>query len=144
MVSEWHALPPGVAYGLETGLAGLEGPAQTWAEALVPENPACTAWARYTSGPLAGQAALSEHALGAGRAWYLGWYPGMGQAQTLAAHLAEKAGIARLAVLPEGVVAARRGPFTILMNFTDQAQQAAVHGEALQVGPRGVRVMRSG
>ena len=50
--------------------------------------------------------------------------------------------MARLADdLPAGVVAARRGPYTLLLNFTDETQTVRVAGETLEVGPRDVRVL---
>ena len=52
----------------------LAGAATFWAEALAPE-PGTAALARYADGPFAGAAALTERAVGHGRALYLGWYP---------------------------------------------------------------------
>ena len=54
--------------------------------------------------------------------------------------LAGRLGIERLAELPEGVVAQRRGKFTLLFNFSDQAQTAVVAGRAVVVEGRGVSI----
>jgi len=43
--------------------------------------------------------------------------------------------------LPAGVVAARRGPYTLLLNFTDEPQTVRVAGAAVEVSPRDVRVL---
>ncbi len=141
-VSDFGSLPPGIGCALETQLPGLGGPAAVWVEALAPE-PATAALAEYVDGPFAGSAALTERAVGAGRALYLGWYPTAAQAAAIMAHLAEQAGVVRLADdLPAGVIAARRGPVTLLLNFTDEPQTVRVTGAAVEVGPRDVRVVR--
>ena len=60
----------------------------------------------------------------------------------IVSYLAGEAGVTRLAdELPAGVVAARRGPYTLLLNFTDEAQTARVAGAAVEVGPRDVLVL---
>ena len=58
--------------------------------------------------------------------------------------LAEVAGdlqITRLAELPQGLIAARRGSHTVLLNFTDETLSAWVSGTAVNVGPRDVNVI---
>ncbi len=141
-VSDFGSLLPGIGYGLETQLPGLTGPAACWVEALAPDSDTA-ALARYADGPFAGAAALTERAVGRGRALYLGWYPTEAQAAAIMAYLAEQARVARLADhLPAGVIAARRGPVTLLLNFTDGLQAVRVAGAAVEVGPRDVRVLR--
>ncbi len=141
-VRDFGSLLPGIGYGLETQLPGLTGPAAVWVEALAPE-PETAALARYADGPFAGAAALTEHTVGRGRALYLGWYPTEAQAAAIMAHLAAQAGVARLADdLPAGVIAARRGPAIVLLNFTDEPQTVRAGGVAVAVGPRDVRVLR--
>ena len=50
--------------------------------------------------------------------------------------------MARLADdLPAGVLAARRGPYTLLLNFTDETRNVRVAGVAVEVGPRDVSVL---
>ena len=140
-VTDWGSLLPGIAFGLETGLSGLVGSAAVWAEALAPE-PGTVALARYADGPFAGAAALTDATVGSGRVLYLGWYPTEAQVAAIAAYLAGAAGVARLVEdLPTGVVAARRGPYTLLLNFTDETQIVQAAGEAIEVGPRDVLVL---
>jgi beta-galactosidase len=140
-VTDWGSLPPGQGCELVADLPGLAGQASTWVEALAPE-PDTAALARYTDGPFAGDAALTARAVGRGRALYLGWYPTGAQAEAILGHLADGAGVLRLADdLPAGVVVARRGPYTLLLNFTDGPRMARVAGAAVEVGPRDLRVV---
>ena len=137
-VTDWHALPPGVSYAVAYGKEAI--PASIWAEALEPD-PGTEELATYTAGPFGGAAALSCRPLSAGRALYLGWYPTLQQAELLVADLADRAAVDRLdPLLPEGVLRARRGRSTMLLNFTEQAQRVAVtrHG-----GPDVLRVVEA-
>jgi beta-galactosidase len=140
-VTDWGSLRPGIGNDLAAELPGLAGPAKVWIEALAPE-PGTSVLARYASGPFAGAAALTARAAGAGQALYLGWYPTEAQAMAIMDHLAGEAGVARLAAdLPPGVMAARRGPYTLLLNFTDETQTVRAAAGAVEVGPRDVRVV---
>ncbi len=140
-VTDWASVPPGVGCDLETDLPSLRGPATFWAEALAPELDAAVL-ARYTGGPFAGAAALTECKVGDGRALYLGWYPTEAQASAIVSHLAGGSGVARLVDdLPAGVMVARRGPYTLLLNFTDEPQTAHVTNAVIEIGPRDVRVL---
>jgi len=141
-VADWGSLPPGVGFDLVTDLPGLAGPASFWAESLA-AAPDTAVLARYVDGPYAGQAALTARPVGAGRALYLGWYPTEAQASALMTHLAAQAGVTPLAdELPAGVIAARRGPYTLLLNFTDEAQMVQVSGKPLEIDPRDIRVLQ--
>jgi beta-galactosidase len=140
-VTDWGSLPPGVGFGLATDLPGLVGQATTWIESLAPED-GTTALAHYTDGPFSGSAALTEHGAGAGRTFYLGWYPTEAQASAVLRHLAAAAGVTLLAdELPDGVVATRRGPYTLLLNFTEDVQAVRIAGQAVQVGSRDLKVL---
>lgn len=149
-VSDWHSLPPGVSYDLICTVPGLIGPATVWAEALNPatsdlrsRDPDIQVLAHYTSGPFNSYAALTERRVGAGRALYLGWYPNGPQAEALLAYLASQAGVLSLAAVPDGLIASRRGPHLILLNFTEEPLTATVQGRAVLVGPRDVEVVRT-
>ena len=100
------------------------------------------ALAQYTAGPFASQAALIENRVGAGRALYMGWYPTYEQAVAILAYLADQAGIERLADLPPGLVASRRGPYTLLLNFTEEDLTARVGERSVKVGSRDVSVVQ--
>jgi beta-galactosidase len=143
-VTDWQTLPPDVGFDLETSIPNLVGPASQWAEALTVEaGQGGEALARYTAGPFAAQPALVENQLGAGRVFYLGWYPTEAQALALVAHLTGQARVARLAEnLPSGVIAARRGAYTLLLNFTEQTALVTVRGQSLSLPPRDVKVLR--
>jgi beta-galactosidase len=145
-VGDWHSLPPNVGYDLSSIIPGLVGPATVWAEALrpaTPEDPRVQVLAHYSSGPFGAYAALTERKVGSGRALYLGWHPGALQAEALLAHLASRAGLHSLADVPDGLIAARRGPHLILLNFTEEPQTATVRGKAVRVGPRDVTVVQT-
>ena len=142
-VSSWGALPAGVGCGLEASVPGLTGTARTWIEALAlaPGAAGARVTATYREGPYAGQAAMTSNALGRGWAWYVGWLPTVDQAVALIQHLLQPAGVQRLADLPPGLVAARRGPHTVLLNFTDGPLTATVQGRPVSVDGREVAVI---
>jgi beta-galactosidase len=140
-VDQWHALAPGVQYGLESSVSGLTGAAEIWAEAL--DLAGAEPLVQYTEGPFAGKAALTEHHLGAGRAYYLGWHPSLTQAKVLLDHLAKTTGVTRLAdALEPGLLVYRRGGKTLLMNFADSPQSARVGGaDEVIVPPMDLRIV---
>ena len=146
----WHALPTGIEFALESQIPGLEGPASSWIEGLLPssppdqapENALCKTLVRYAEGPFASHAALVENPVGKGHALYLGWYPTYRQAAALVAYLADRAGIQRHSELSAGVVVARRGAYTILLNFTDADFETQVDGKPVTVRRRGVIIVR--
>jgi beta-galactosidase len=147
-VSDWHSLPPGVSFDLNSSIPGLVGPAAIWAEALHPatttSEPADTdllILAQYISGPFQSYAALSAHKVGAGHAYYLGWYPNDIQAERLLAYLTTQAGVSQIANLPDGLIAIQRGANLILLNFTDGPLMATTSGGTISVGPRDVEVV---
>jgi beta-galactosidase len=147
-VSDWHSLPPGTSYELNSSIPGLFGPATVWAEALNienldsrPKHADHKILAHYASGPFSGSAAFVEHKVGTGRAYYLGWFPNDAQAETLLAYLASLSGIQPLAALPEGLIALQRGPHLILLNFTDTPLVATTQGRPIRVGARDVEVV---
>jgi beta-galactosidase len=149
-VSEWHSLPPGIRYDIESTIAGLEGPATVWAESLQPgistvkaSEPDLMIHAQYCTGPFSSHAALTEHKVGSGQAFYLGWFPNSQQAEALMAYLTAQANIPSQATLPEGLIAAKRGSNLILLNFTEEAQTAIVQGRAVLIGPRDVEVIKT-
>src|SRR5690606_39170729 len=127
-VTRWGALPAGVGCALEARVPGLTGSARTWIEALAPQAAGARVMATYRDGPYAGQAAMTSNALGKGCAWYVGWLPTVAQALALLQHLLPPAGVQPLADLSPGLVAARRGPHTVLLNFTDSPLTATVQG----------------
>lgn len=139
VVTDWGALPSGVAFPLEGDIAGLNGSAGLWIEALQPAG--AEVRLRYAGGPYAGRAALTENRLGAGRAWYAGWFPTAAQARTLLVACCRNLSLEPLADLPPGLVAARRGGRTVLLNFTQQALTAGVAGQAVDVPSLDVRVI---
>jgi beta-galactosidase len=146
-VTDWGALPGAAKVKFESEIPGLSGTASLWIEALQPLRQAgaraaeAEVLAHYTSGPYAGHGALTENILGKGRALYCGWFLEAEQAAALLAHLAAQLHIERLAELPPGLVAARRGAYTILLNFTDQRLNAKVNNRLVTVPGRDVQIV---
>jgi hypothetical protein len=65
---------------------------------------------------------MVERSLGAGRCFYVGWYPTPQQARALTAHGLAAAGVEPWEELPAGLLAYHRGDQTVLLNFTDRPQ----------------------
>ncbi len=75
-----------------------------------------------------GEVALAVNQIGDGRVTTLGWYPTPIQASRLLHHLLAEAAIVQGPVLPPGVLALRRGPYRILLNFTEEDVSVPVDG----------------
>jgi beta-galactosidase len=153
-VEEWHSLPPGVTYPLET--AGLsDGPFAIglWAEALKPVS--AEILARFVGGALDGRPAASLNRFGKGEVIYLGAWADDLLADALLAWRLRSAGIEPVATVPAGVKVMRRAgdgrEFVFLLNFSDAVATAklsrmgytdAVTGEpcrpSVEVPARGV------
>jgi beta-galactosidase GanA len=135
-------LPDGERFSLASPLVALgDGGAGFWVEALEP-NPDVALLATYRDGPWAGLAALTEHVLERGRALYVGWYPSQAQAETILRRVLPMQGLPLERELPPGLVLCRRGPYTILLNFTDRALTASVAGEHVEIAGRDVVVLQ--
>lgn len=156
-VTDWHALPPGAGYQVQSSLPDLDGLAEFWAEALElfvsspgdagssrdkkSQNIPAQAIARYATGPFAGKTALVEHQIGKGRAYYLGWYPTIKQSISLLTHLVDQLGIPRLSPLPPGVIHIKRGQYTLVFNFSNQTHHLDIFGRKISVQPRDVEII---
>lgn len=140
-VTDWASLPPQVTFEVESDIAGLAGPVRTWMEALEPGSAAVRSLARYTTGPFTGHTALSEMSIEKGCVLYLAWYPSGNQVEALLSYLCARSGATPLAGLPEGLIAAQRGEYLILLNFTDRPQEAVVQGKPVRVRPRDIEIV---
>lgn len=129
-VTEWQSLPAGVGVELESEIPELGGLAAYWVESLM--SAGAETLARYKDG----SAAVTSNARGAGKTIYAGFYPSQPQLTALLSHLAQVAGIRRIAELPAGMLAYRRGEETILLNFSDRPLTAKVADQEVTVGPR--------
>lgn len=114
-VTAWRSLPPPVGAPLTTDVPGLAGNAGGWIETLEPDSAETAILARYQTG----EAALTRHALNAGRVYYLGWTPTPAQTAALLTHLAAAAGVDIGQSLPPGLIRLRRGRYLVWLNFTD-------------------------
>lgn len=130
-VTAWHSLPPGVSMALSGTCLPEGNEAAVWAEALRPE-PGTLALLRYRDGALAGAAALTEHALGAGRVLYLGWYPQFAQLEALLRQWANALGLMALD-LPDGVLAAQRDGEWVVLNFNETARTLVLDGRTVEL-----------
>jgi beta-galactosidase len=137
-VTAWRSLPLSTGLELRTQIPGLSSPATYWVETLTPET--AESLADYADGS---GVALTEHGVGNGRCLYLGFYPTGDQAGALLTHLAGQLGIERIAHLPPGLLAARRGAYTILLNFSDGPLSAEVGEQVVAVNGREVAVVFS-
>ncbi len=139
VVEAWHSLPPGGSYPLESPMAGLGGEAALWVEALRPTT--SEPRASYSGGPFQNRAALTLNDWGSGQVWYQGWFPTVAQARAVLEHLAAMLNLDMVPGLTPGVVAARRGPFRILLNFTETDQEIVIGGQTARVGPLDLAVL---
>jgi beta-galactosidase len=142
-ILNWQSLPETYGWELSTELGELQGQAAYWVEVLQPESESVRVLVSYSSGPYSGQAAMVENPLGQGCVYYQGWYPTEGQTLALIKYLSELNGLKRIADLPRGLIARRRGDSIILLNFTDNSFTAAVAGKTISVAPRDVVVETS-
>lgn len=150
-ITDWHALPPDIHYNIQSEIPGLSGEAAFWAEAIRPpfassatkinEASSYRSLAKYASGPFEGRTALGEHDYGTGRVVQLGWYPTQAQAEALLRHLAAQLNLPVITDLPAGLIVTRRGPYTMLLNFTDQALSVQVEGQVATVAARDVKII---
>lgn len=136
-VTTWQSLPDEVRVDLVTDVPGLAGGATIWYETL--ETETAVPLGRYQTN----QTALAERRIGDGRVVTLGWYPEPEQVAALLSYLATRAGIEPLGAPPPGCLVFHRGPYTILLNFTDHEQTVGVRGVAVAVPARDVVVFRS-
>ena len=140
-VTHWQSLPDGVEMRLESAVPSLNTPATIWVEYLQPET------ARVLAHTASGHAVWTENGVGNGRCHFLGWYPTPDQARALLLHLIETSAVPfdlpPLPDLPHGLLAYRRGPYTLLLNFTDQTLTASPAGAPVSVPPRDVLVLTS-
>lgn len=142
-VDQWGPLPPGVTRPLASPHAGLDGSkAGYWVESLIPQNDEVEILATYASAENA-EAALTFQRVGQGGIYHLGFSPTVSQAAAFMKLLAGREKITPIATIPDGVLATRRGPHTILLNFTDQPQSAAVDDVNITIPPRDVHIVES-
>ncbi len=150
-VTSWQALPEGVTVSLSTQYSVLSpqpsalspqpsalSTAATWIETLQPAHDGVKVWARYQGWPGEGMAALTEHEVGRGRVFTLGFFPTHEQALALIPTLAEQTSIPHLEPLPDGVVAIPRGDFWVVLNFTEGPVAIRIGENEVTVRPRDI------
>lgn len=132
----WQSLPAGTGQQFKSAIPGLDGPAGYWVEALQPHS--AQSLANYDS-----YSALTRQPHAAGNAYYLAFYPTPNQAQALLRYVAEQIGLTRIANLPAGLLAVRRGPYLILLNFTDTPLPSPFPNHTQTIPPRNIAIIAS-
>jgi beta-galactosidase len=115
-VEEFHPVREGTRLALSSGATG-----RIWSEHVRLDG--AEAVAAFADGPDAGRPAVTRNRVGAGAAWYVA--TALDDATGLRGLLAEvldAAGVERPAGLPDRLEVVRRGPFSFLINHTDQDQ----------------------
>jgi beta-galactosidase len=117
-----------------------------WSESLRLEG--AEAVAAYTHGMLAGSPALTRHAFGTGRGWYLSTVLDPADYGALVGRLLDEAGVA--AEWPRGVEAVTRGGWRFLINHTadavalpEPAHDLLTDGPVAELPPGGCAVLRT-
>lgn len=132
----WQSLPAGTGQQFDSAIPGLKGPAGYWVEALQPHS--AESLANYDT-----YSALTRQPHATGNAYYLAFYPTPNQAQALLRYLAEQIGLTRIANLPAGLLAVRRGPYLILLNFTDTPLASPFPNHPQTIPPRNIAIINS-
>jgi len=145
-VSDWHALPPGLDFQVESIIPGLSGPLTLWAESLLPcpvegKRQKLSVLAHYSSDPFSSETALTENQIGKGFAYYLGWYPTVQQAKSLLLYVASKSEIDYMDDLPTGLIPIQRGLNYYLFNFNDYPIEVTIQGNTTNIKKRDVSII---
>lgn len=139
-IKDWQSLPDDVHFPFRSDIHGLRGEAGHWIEAIKPdEDEGVKVLARYLGGPLAGQAAITEHAFGAGFVYYLGFYPLNEQLKQIIRYLMNEVCNENVLDLPDGVVVYQRGTHRIAFNFTRNEKTIVLDDKMTTIPPRDFR-----
>ncbi|NLJ69484.1 MAG: hypothetical protein GX341_09215, partial [Firmicutes bacterium] len=146
----------GVGIKLELDGEVLEGSADTWCDIITPHS--AKTLGTYTSEYYASEAAVTENAVGEGRAMYIGTRLDSNLTAKLVDYALSKAGASRGLLGNGGIEVAVREKGSIqlifLLNHTDQKQSAALPGRyvsiiserpvsgEIELEPYGVEVLR--
>ncbi len=134
-VAQWHPLPSGVSYPLQSEILNTSSEVTFWAEALNPDS-GTNVLASYETEPFQGKAAITQKQIGNGQIYYFGFYPSLDQAIAFVKHLTSWHKIDILEELPSGMIAIERGDATLVFNFTDQPLKTSIRGNEIQVAGR--------
>jgi beta-galactosidase len=139
-VQNWQSLPDFVRFSIRSEIAELSGEAGVWIEAIAPqEDEAVNTLVRYLGGPLAGKAAMTVHAFGAGNVYYLGFYPTFEQLKAIIKYLVQHEGNGQVLDLPDGVIVNQRGKNRVAFNFTRNEKTFVVDEKLVTLPPRDFR-----
>ena len=138
-VAQWHALPPGVCYAIQSVIPDFPAEATFWAEALEPALGTNTL-ANYSTVPFNGRAAITQKSHGKGQVLYCGIYPQMEQAEALVCHLAAEQNIPILEI-PAGLMVIRRGDKLLVLNFTEELLTLMIGSSTHRVPARDLLIL---
>jgi len=147
-VTDWHALPNGVCWEIESDIPGLNGPIGYWAESLLPVSiqkniSSQEVFCSYKTGPFSSNAALTKNQIGNGHVYYLSWYPTVQQTKALIKYIASLTGIEYLEDLPSGITATKRGPYYLIFNFNDHPLRLSMRGITININARDISIIPS-
>jgi len=141
-VEDFLPLPQGETVDLVLG--DRRGRGEIWSELVTPAGAETVA--RFSSGGLQGQPAVTRHRFGRGTAYYLATRPDGASMASILAEACRGAGVEAVASVPAGVEAVRRqgddGSFLFLLNHADAGVEVPVGGQRVSLGPRDVAVVR--
>jgi beta-galactosidase len=130
VVEEHVPLPAGGSIALRSGGTGT-----IWSERVLPRGAevvdrfASGDMGTFASGDLAGEPAVTRHGYGAGSAWYVATCLDEESMAAVLGEALDAAGVGPvLPGVPDGVQAARRGDYLILLNHGGEAREVALPG----------------
>lgn len=126
-IDEFWPLPDGQTVGLDLPHAKRATGSrwQDWIEIRDAQTIAA-----YTDSPLVARAAITRHAFGEGRAWYLSTLPDPDSLAALFDRILRQAGVTPAPELPNGVELCHRGPYLFLLNHNDAEVHCVLPGVA--------------
>lgn len=140
IIKDWQSLPNAVQFAIRSEIPGLYGDVSIWTESIQPdENEIVNILARYLGGPMSGRAAITDHDFGAGKVYYLGFYPNHEQLKSILRYFMKSLNYEGILELPDGVVVIQRGNHRIAFNFTRNEKTFVLDDQMVTLPPRDIR-----
>jgi beta-galactosidase len=139
-ISDWQSLPSDVQFAIRSEIPGLYGDVGIWTESIQPDdNEIVNILSRYLGGPMSGRAAITDHDFGAGKVYYLGFYPNHEQLKSILKFFMKSLNYESILDLPDGVVVIQRGHHRIAFNFTRNEKTFVLDDQMVTLVPRDIR-----
>jgi beta-galactosidase len=116
-----------------------DGFGSVWSERLVVTD--AEVMARFASGPLEGEAAITRRTIGTGNAWYAATLPDGWLRSRLISQLLAGTGVLEDAIAVAGVEVTRRGRHQFVINQTASAVSVPIAGVPVALEPYGVAIL---